>query len=572
VTAVEARVTHEWRLVAPWWYWPKAAGAGPDDRRSVRSSAPALQKYDTPDLVNTFLADPQRRLEFDEDSDRVAQVILSGPALGGFPEVERGGRKLYLGSHHRQYLVVCSLHCDVPGFPEVARAGVCQAGLVVRRRTTDLPPDAPSQTVRALRRYAAARRRREGVEAQIAAARQGGRAGTLRLGMLDARLRSLLQAEGDARAEVRAWAEQAGARRTLEGWVGVGVGPAGTGTGTVTGPLPACPGQPTALTPLAGTGAWQPVDELPEQLAEARFPLYPLVPDPTNPDHDAAGETLYFGVVPTGSADVDLAGNARFDDRSSYEIRCFVRRHRAECPLDGDHCRCPITWSAPTESYQLASHYDLEGTANRPTTVQLPDLAQLHADTLRLGPGNTGGVRFQSPPGSGLPFTSKNTEATSQTPATVPEICSFAIPLITIVAMFVLRLFLPIVVFVFQLWFLLLLRFCIPRPSVTVGSGLAGVLERLGTGLDIDPAEAVRLTVAPFDTQAAKALDDLGLKGFQDADGKKLTERLMEAVRAKKVEPRSFAAVVKGALATTPTDPRLPVFAARVERDQVVVP
>jgi hypothetical protein len=55
------------------------------------------------------------------------------------------------------------------------------------------------------------------------------------------------------------------------------------------------------------------------------------------------------------------------------------------------------------------------------------------------------------------------------------EVCSFSIPLITIVAMFVFSLFLPIVVLVFQLWFLLALKFCIP-PEVSFDASLAAAL------------------------------------------------------------------------------------------------
>jgi hypothetical protein len=45
------------------------------------------------------------------------------------------------------------------------------------------------------------------------------------------------------------------------------------------------------------------------------------------------------------------------------------------------------------------------------------------------------------------------------------ETCSFSIELITIVATFVLYLFLPVVVIAFQLWWMLLLKFCWPRPA-----------------------------------------------------------------------------------------------------------
>ena len=76
----EMAASHEWRLVAPWWNWPlrrTTDPAGPqaiEDRRAVRVSRPVLQMYDSADLVNVFLADPQRRLAFDRGTDEVWTV------------------------------------------------------------------------------------------------------------------------------------------------------------------------------------------------------------------------------------------------------------------------------------------------------------------------------------------------------------------------------------------------------------------------------------------------------------------------------------------------------------------
>ena len=98
VTAAPTLVGHQWRLVAPWWHWPPRpddGGEGPaETRRSVRTSAPVLQKYDVPDLVNV----PGRS---------------SGAIRSGDSRVDRGladrrpdqVRKLFLASHHRHYLV-----------------------------------------------------------------------------------------------------------------------------------------------------------------------------------------------------------------------------------------------------------------------------------------------------------------------------------------------------------------------------------------------------------------------------------------------------------------------------------
>ena len=50
-------------------------------------------------------------------------------------------RKIFLDTHKRFYLVVCQIHCDAPGLPaRRTRDDVCEAGFVVRRRTTDIPP------------------------------------------------------------------------------------------------------------------------------------------------------------------------------------------------------------------------------------------------------------------------------------------------------------------------------------------------------------------------------------------------------------------------------------------------
>jgi hypothetical protein len=572
VTATEVAITHEWRLVAPWWNWPLRNTADPDDpgapgdRRAVRISRPALQMYDSPDLVNVFLADPQRRLAFDRDTDEVWDVT---PGFGTLPQRTRTQRrKLFLASHHRHYLVVCSLHCNAAGFPHVGTGEICQAGLVVRRRRTDLPGGPHGEVARALRQHAVARGKRAAVERRLDAMRLS-RGGPLRSAALESRLRTLQSSERDALEQVLRWTRSGARLRRLEGWIPAGADAAGN-----RGPLPGCGGGPPR-TPLAGLGSWQPVEELPETLTEAAYPLSPLVPDPTNPGHDATGQTIYFGVVPTGSSDVDDAGQARFDDHRYYEIRCFVRRHRPECPRSGPQCRCPVTWSEPTETYQLASHFDLEGTANRPVTVQLPDLAQLHADAVRLSPGGGGGVRFQSPPGSQLTFTTSDLTATAAPNAMKNsgfQICSFAIPLITIVAFFVFQLFLPIVVFVFQLWFLLTLRFCIP-PDVDI-SGIAAKLDAIGSGTDIDVAA---VTAINKDTDFRAVLNNMyGETLFTEphaAAPRSLADRLEDAVGSgHQLDKASFGSIVRGVFASGAASPRPLAYARRVERSEVVRP
>jgi hypothetical protein len=572
VTTAEVGITHEWRLVAPWWDWPLRGSTDPNDpgdpdaRRSVRVSRPALQMYDSPDLVNVFLSEPQLRLAFDSDTDEVWDV--TAPSFGAFPQrTPTHRRKLFLASHHRNYLVVCSLHCNAAGFPQVRTDEICQVGLVVRRRRIDLPDGPQGEVARALRQHAVARTKRAAVERRLAAMRPGN-GGAVRSTILESRLRSLKSAEQDAQDLVLQWVQSGGQIRCLEGWIPTGVDAAGQ-----RGPMPGC-GSGPARTAVAGTGSWLPVEELPETLTEATYPLSPLIPDPTNQNHDATGQTIYFGVVPTGSSDVNDAGHARFNDHSCYEIRCFVRRHRPECPRSGPQCSCPITWSEPTETYQLASHFDLDGTANRPVTVQLPDLAQLHADAVRLSPGGSGGVRFQTPPGSQLPFTSNELNATATTkPGQVSgsgfQICSFAIPLITIVAFFVFSLFLPIVVFIFQLWFLLTLRFCIP-PDVDLSGSFGTELDALGGGLNIDAGAVAAVKNDPVFDQRMNTL-----VGGTTHNGQTMADAIKQAAASTgpdKLDVRSYGSLLRGMFAAGAAPPKPLVYVKRVERSEVVRP
>jgi hypothetical protein len=225
-------------------------------------------------------------------------------------------------------------------------------------------------------------------------------------------------------------------------------------------------------------GSWEEVDDTPPNVTEDVLPLYPLIADPRVTNHSGGGRTIYFGVVPTGSADTDAAGNARFDDNSLYEVRCFVRRHDPRCPRARDRrpdCHGEVVWSQRTESYRLASHFDLVGTSNRPITIQLPDIPALEAQAAALPVGQGAPVKMVSPPGSpNMKVDTSNLKATKMAPSA--QICSFSIPLITIVATFVFKLFLPVVTFVLGLFFLLKLKFCIP-PTVDLSVGLAASLD-----------------------------------------------------------------------------------------------
>lgn len=474
---------HPWLLVAPWWRWQRQKD---DEGLDPRRTRPVFQKYESPDFVNVFLKEPQRSLKFFEEVDRVFKVDLmpAPPPLsalfagkssrlfkppGGAALDAKlsptGVRKLFLETHSRHYLVACELRCDRPGLPTASADEVCQAGLVVRRRRFLVPQHARKEAAALLKRITALRTQLGGLEAKLplrpfAADRRTRVLSRMKAdGSLEAQ-RAKVQADLDqARADLFAWQDKNGVAALYEGWL-------------------ADPKRP-------GLGAWQPVEEAPQVLEEASFPLYHLFADPRQPDHDAQGKTIYFGIVPVGGSDVDARGTARFDDQSLYEVRCFVRRHDPDCPRrdEAPDCRGELVWSEASEAYKLANPNDLVGTSQRPVTVQMPDLHELAAQVAALPFGQASPVKFVQP--QGLNFDVDDEGKPSSPGVGGNQICFFAIPLITIVAYFVLKLFLPVVVFLFGLFFLLQLKLCIP-PSFSFDAGLDAELKAIPPSLDID--------------------------------------------------------------------------------------
>jgi hypothetical protein len=480
---------HPWLLLAPWYRWPVVAG----DPRHGRGTAPALQKYASPGFMAEFLEEPQRSLRFvAEDEVHRVEARLPKPKyrLSALVRVPTGRRKLFRDVHSRFYLVVVELCCDQPGLPAVRRDEVFAAGFVVRRRAAPAPGGVRKVLADALgevqtlearlahaQGYRPPRRRRPGAPAAPA---------VIASALSERCEEEITRLEGELatkRTELRELAAAHGVRLEVQGWL------AGE---------------------HAGIGAWQAVEETPvAKLAEQTFPLYPLVPDPADGEHSARGRTLYFGVVPTGPGDLDELGNPRFDDHSLYEVRCFVRRKKAgrpDCP--GDY-----VWSQPSEPYQLAPAADLDGTSHKPVTFTLPDLKELEAQAA-VGEGI--GVRMVAPPDSSLQFqTDSDGNPTNTGIGALPQICSFSIPLITIIATFVLKLFLPIVVFAFGLWFLLKLKFCI-LPSFEMDAGLAAELSVQPPSVDISAALTLQVDAALQVNLGADGLS--GLQGDLDAN------------------------------------------------------
>ena len=155
-------------------------------------------------------------------------------------------------------------------------------------------------------------------------------------------------------------------------------------------------------------------------------------------------------------------------------------------------CHGDLVWSEASEPYRLAPQFDLVGTSNRPVTIQMPNLAELAAQAATRPIGQFSPVRFVHP----QQLQSK-TDGSIPSSGSIggPAICFFSIPLITIIASFVLNLFLPIVVLLFNLWFLLALRFCIP-PSFSIAGGLQLELAAIPPKLDVDAELSVDVDAA----------------------------------------------------------------------------
>lgn len=508
----QAASAEPWRLVGPWYRWPR-----PGLPLDGRSAAPAIQKFAGDDFIPGFLAQPQHSLKYDPVTDVVQHhdlVKVPGATLRslllalngkGKPatqaEVDAGAdlyrprvapsslRKLYQPTHDRHYLVTCELHCDAPGFPRVGRDQVCQAGFVLRRRRSVVPagvtPDAIEQETAKVRHAEAGLhalhaltiaaqdpQSSEGLRANVKA-RQAQLAADDGAADWQALVRKAQDEVSARRLALQQWYEGKGIAVVIEGWF------------------------PTRVNgrPSATFGQWKPLSDAEQVLdvtsGEHSYPLFALVPDPREAAHDAAGRTMYYGIVPTTSLQHDQQAQPRFDDLATYEVRCFVRRHHSCLARTGKtpDCHGALTWSRPTEPFRVAAPFDVLGTANRPITIKMPDLRELAAQAALRPKGRLSPVRFVQP----QHLSPKIQDGQPQENDVGGEaICSFSIPLITIIALFVLNLFLPIVVLVFNLWFLLVFRFCIP-PSIKLSAGLDAALAVTPPGIDLEAEFSVKV-------------------------------------------------------------------------------
>ncbi len=490
----------DWRIVAPWYRWEHRDHPSLGGTDAARR--PSLHKYVSTDFMETFLKDPQRSVVFDGVRD-VVQVVRDVPDPHGVgvtadpadPPPQRslttvfhepradGLRKLFLPAHQRYYLAVVDIHCDTPGFPKVDPDKIAEVGMVIRRCRPEVDStDAISGFVLA-RDVAQSRmltRTRYALDAAKARSRVlhpfAGRKCSGRIPSPSAATLAAAQETEMARRKLATWATDVGVGYERSGWV-----PTGEGT----------------------FGEWVPMADCPGEVIERSYPMHRLSPSATDPDHAAHEGTIFYASLPTGSDEVTADGAGRFNDQDTYEIRVFARLDRGDCPG-------PIVWSEASHKFRLASFFDPDGLEQRPLEIRLPDFRDLEASSALPS------VRMTTPEGSSLSF---GNVGGFHDPGDGSvggfQICFFSIPLITIVALFLLNIVLPIVLFVFNLWWMLKLKFCIP-PSIDLAGGLDAAFElsppeinlEAALSLEIDIDTDLRVTQGTHDAIAQLFVDN----------------------------------------------------------------
>lgn len=473
---VKRATPHPLRLVAPWYHWARQHAEPALGSPVPRATRPVFQKHlSGAEAVKLFLANPQRSYRFYEDEDRV-HVTADSPYAGEVRKLASRDvlrtplRLLFRETHRRCYLVTCEMHCDLPGLPDAAWDHVDEPGFVVRRWVPRDPAAHAAEIARLSERIGWLRV----IEATLL-----GRLRTLKPiaagpAWAVALHTSILPLPLPAQlATVRARLEHArAARRAIEvprpdGWMrqywrrdaehdGVGEWVE----------LPAETAEPATLAALRAR-------------RELTYPLYRAIPDPRDAEHLALGARHLFGVVPTSDMETTVDGRSHLDSSATYEIRCFVQQLRDCCSGRRTGRRCPgqLRWTQPTEAYRIAPHFDPVGAGNHVVNIEMPDL-----QTMLARPGKGFPIRLAWPEASKL-------SVSSGMPPSGPVaggnlLCTTSIPLVTIVATFLLEIFTPIVVNLFGLYHLLLQRCCFPLTggaaspmTAEVGAALAAEYE-----------------------------------------------------------------------------------------------
>lgn len=420
------------------WYARERSGDGLLDDGAL---PPVLQKYDSTRFVEQVTTDPRDSLKFTTEDLWSYPVPVAFPAPGTGRErlatsrlVTTDLRKLYQPNHDRFYLVVVELFCDAPGLPRAGSHRDVEVGFVLRRQNSVFT--GTKQQLRALSREL-----------------------LLSLADIQHPTDKLAKKTAAATRDVdQLWWAQALRERLDNNHVDV--------LQAVTAHVQE---QGWLVDSTNGTGRWDALSAQSNAVHEQVYPMY-RIPETAAKCDTARTRSMWFGLVPTYSAehwkDPSPDANGRMvpklDEHAIYQIRTVVTQKR---PPGQEHCPPKQWWSVPTEPFRLAAPYDPDGTKNRNVSITAPDFRALAA---RAGkPPGPGGLSINTPPGSQMKF---NPFGGVPKPGSGSMgdggICTFAFELFFIIALFLFLMFMPIVVFAFQLWWMLALRFCFPKLSL----------------------------------------------------------------------------------------------------------
>lgn len=420
------------------WYVREREHIGLRDARALR---PAIQMYDSTRFVQQVTQDPRDSLRF-TDHDRWSYPVPVAFPAGGtgrirfatYTTVRTGLRKLFQPNHERFYLVVAELFCDEPGLPRAGPHRDVAVSFVMRRRHLSL--SGGQRSVRRLARELMVNLLKEQHAGAPLAARPAVQVTDL---------------------DDLWWADVAARRRFTEDHADL--------LHAVTAHVDS---QSWLIDSSTGNGRWALLSDQKKGETEQAFPMWRL-PDRTDTCDAANTRSLWFGLVPTYSGDhwVDPAQphhrpEPKLDDHAIYELVCSVQQPP---PAGQEQCPPKVWWSAPTEPFRLAAPYDPDGTQNHRVSITAPDFRALAA---RAGhaPG-PGGLAITTPSRSGMKFNPFNgIPGPGSGSLGSGGICTFAFELFFIVALFLFLMFMPIVVWVFQLWWMLALRFCFPKLTM----------------------------------------------------------------------------------------------------------
>ncbi|WP_135453949.1 hypothetical protein [Mycobacterium sp. DL99] len=412
------------QIRAPW-YVRESGTFGLRDARSLR---PSIQMYSGSDFVDHIMADASVYLT-PKPEDYWGYPVPVSPfgtgrsRLSTYKMMRTKLRKLFQPNHDRFYAVTVEVFCDQPGLPRAGGHDDIQVSFAMRRQVVSFADDGKS-----VRKLAAAL---VSSAAKVA----------ITPDMEDPDLREVWwsdKAAGEFAAQNRLLIDAVTPQSDREAWVKTGQ-----------------------------SGEWKPCDGKGPIPDEQTFTMWRL---PARKDDCAAAGTrsLWFGIIPTYSSDHGTSNDGKdfgpkLDEHGIYEIVAFVTRKPAR---GHEHCPPKIWFSTPSEPFKLAAPMDPDGTKNRVISISVPDFRALAA---RAGqPMGPGGLRISTPPRSQMVFNPLGgiPKPKQGNIGAGGGICFFAFELFFIVALFLFLMFMPIIVFAFQLWWMLALRFCIP-PSIS---------------------------------------------------------------------------------------------------------